>query len=148
MPPVAAATKNVRDGDGMPSISVTRPPMFAGPIERQRYALRSVESRGVVSCACARDVVNAMNATAMARSRRDMMRFSELFEFRCRAGMWRWRGRGTSWVTATPGGGEGEGGGGNCRAGRALPHGDRSLRLQTVHCLGVNRRLGALLAAA
>src|SRR3990172_2004060 len=46
IPPVAAATKNVLDGLGMPSMSVMRPPMVAGPMERQRKAARAVESRG------------------------------------------------------------------------------------------------------
>src|SRR5256885_6884820 len=44
MPPAAAATKNVRDGLGMPATLETRPPMFAGPILRQRNPARSVES--------------------------------------------------------------------------------------------------------
>src|SRR5262245_20256537 len=44
MPPAAAATKNVRDGLGMPATLDTRPPMFAGPRLRQRNPARSVES--------------------------------------------------------------------------------------------------------
>jgi hypothetical protein len=43
MPPDAAAKKNVPD-PGMPSTSVMRPAMFAGPIGRQRNAASSVES--------------------------------------------------------------------------------------------------------
>src|SRR5207237_5246267 len=116
---------------GIPSIGVTRPPMFAGPIERQRYALRSVESRGVVSCACTPDVVNAKSASTTARSRRDMMKFSELFEFRCRAGMWRRFGGPATALQLRAGARAGAGT--NCRPARALPHGDGSLRLQTVH---------------
>src|SRR6266567_5693096 len=44
MPPAAAATKNVFDGLGMPATPETRPPMFAGPMLRQRKPARSVES--------------------------------------------------------------------------------------------------------
>src|SRR4029077_2024723 len=44
MPPAAAATKNVRDGLGIPATLETRPPMFAGPMFRQRNPARSVES--------------------------------------------------------------------------------------------------------
>src|SRR2546425_1272169 len=44
MPPAAAATKNVREGLGMPATLETRPPMFAGPMFRQRNPARSVES--------------------------------------------------------------------------------------------------------
>ena len=47
IPPPAAATKNVRDGEGMPTTSLTRPDVFAGPILRHRKAARVVESRGV-----------------------------------------------------------------------------------------------------
>src|SRR5204863_7495745 len=36
IPPAAAATKNVFDGLGMPVTLDTRPPMFAGPMFRQR----------------------------------------------------------------------------------------------------------------
>src|SRR6266436_5199502 len=45
MPPAAAATKNVFDGLGMPATLETRPPMFAGPMLRQRNPASSVESR-------------------------------------------------------------------------------------------------------
>src|SRR5260221_9954802 len=45
IPPAAAATKNVRDGLGMPATLDTRPPMFAGPMLRQRNPASSVESR-------------------------------------------------------------------------------------------------------
>src|SRR5213078_4949034 len=44
MPPAAAATKNVFDGLGMPVTLETRPPMFAGPMLRQRKPASSVES--------------------------------------------------------------------------------------------------------
>src|SRR2546421_10956233 len=44
MPPAAAATKNVFDGLAMPATLDTRPPMFAGPMLRQRKPARSVES--------------------------------------------------------------------------------------------------------
>src|SRR5712691_12110539 len=44
IPPAAAATKNVRDGLGMPATLDTRPPMFAGPMLRQRNPASSVES--------------------------------------------------------------------------------------------------------
>src|SRR5216110_1133781 len=44
IPPAAAATKNVFDGLGMPVTLETRPPMFAGPMLRQRKAASSVES--------------------------------------------------------------------------------------------------------
>src|SRR5438874_6774776 len=44
IPPAAAATKNVFDGLGMPVTLDTRPPMFAGPMLRQRKPARSVES--------------------------------------------------------------------------------------------------------
>jgi hypothetical protein len=43
-PPAAAATKNVLDGLGIASMSVTRPSKFAGPTVRQRSALRVSES--------------------------------------------------------------------------------------------------------
>ncbi len=49
MPPAAAATKKVLDGLGIPSTSVTRPPMFAGPMDRQRNAASIAESSGVES---------------------------------------------------------------------------------------------------
>lgn len=49
MPPAAAATKNVLEELGIPSMSVTRPPMLAGPIERHRNASRVTESSGVES---------------------------------------------------------------------------------------------------
>src|SRR6267378_2559814 len=45
IPPAAAATKNVLDGLGMPVTLDTRPPMFAGPMLRQRKPASSVESR-------------------------------------------------------------------------------------------------------
>src|SRR6185312_11522273 len=44
MPLAAVATKNVRDGDGMPAILVTRPPMFAGPTFRHLKPARVAES--------------------------------------------------------------------------------------------------------
>src|SRR6266446_3494304 len=44
IPPAAAATKNVRDGLGMPVTLETRPIMFAGPMLRQRKPASSVES--------------------------------------------------------------------------------------------------------
>src|SRR6266568_1044463 len=44
IPPAAAATKNVFDGLGMPVTLETRPPMFAGPMLRQRNPASSVES--------------------------------------------------------------------------------------------------------
>src|SRR5258705_6314503 len=44
IPPAAAATKNVFDGLGMPVTLETRPPMFAGPMLRQRKPASSVES--------------------------------------------------------------------------------------------------------
>src|SRR6266699_6917791 len=44
IPPAAAATKNVFDGLAMPATLETRPPMFAGPMLRQRKPARSVES--------------------------------------------------------------------------------------------------------
>src|SRR5262245_27331591 len=47
IPPAAAATKNVRDGLGIPSMSVMRPPMIAGPIERQRAFASTTESMAV-----------------------------------------------------------------------------------------------------
>src|SRR5437667_3781712 len=45
IPPAAAATKNVRDGLGMPAMLDTRPAIFAGPMLRQRNPASSVESR-------------------------------------------------------------------------------------------------------
>src|SRR6266566_1455259 len=44
MPPAAAATKNVFDGLGIPTTLETRPPMFAGPMLRQRNPASRVES--------------------------------------------------------------------------------------------------------
>src|SRR6266513_1488781 len=44
IPPAAAATKNVLDGLGIPVTLDTRPPMFAGPMLRQRKPASSVES--------------------------------------------------------------------------------------------------------
>src|SRR5438046_4358358 len=44
IPPAAAATKNVRDGLGIPVTLDTRPAMFAGPMLRQRNPASSVES--------------------------------------------------------------------------------------------------------
>src|SRR6266849_1458834 len=44
IPPAAAATKNVREGLGIPATLDTRPPMFAGPMLRQRNPASSVES--------------------------------------------------------------------------------------------------------
>src|SRR5213595_333067 len=44
IPPAAAATKNVFDGLGRPVTLDTRPPMFAGPMLRQRKPASSVES--------------------------------------------------------------------------------------------------------
>jgi hypothetical protein len=44
IPPAAAATKNVREGLGMPATLDTRPAMFAGPMLRQRNPASSVES--------------------------------------------------------------------------------------------------------
>jgi len=44
IPPAAAATKNVFDGLGIPVTLDTRPPMFAGPMLRQRKPASSVES--------------------------------------------------------------------------------------------------------
>src|SRR5688572_28609877 len=43
IPPAAAATKNVRDGLGIPSTSVTRPIMFAGPTCLQRSDASTTE---------------------------------------------------------------------------------------------------------
>src|SRR3954463_13242765 len=45
IPPAAAATKNVREGLGIPTTLDTRPAMLAGPRLRQRNPARSVESR-------------------------------------------------------------------------------------------------------
>src|SRR6058998_2644513 len=60
MPPAAAATKNVRDGLGMPVTLDTRPPMFAGPMLRQRNPARSVESSVIpLAPAAATPVVTA-----------------------------------------------------------------------------------------
>src|SRR5437867_6296864 len=44
IPPAAAATKNVFEGLGMPVTLDTRPPMFAGPMLRQRKPASRVES--------------------------------------------------------------------------------------------------------
>src|SRR5919106_1545749 len=71
IPPVAAATKNVRDGLGMPSTSVIRPAMFAGPMGRQRNAASSVESSGVASWAA-----RAAGAVATARAATTGQRWS------------------------------------------------------------------------
>src|SRR5690349_17847615 len=46
MPPAAPAMKNVVDGLGMPTTLDVRPPMFAGPMLRQRKAASVVESSG------------------------------------------------------------------------------------------------------
>src|ERR1041384_6698874 len=46
MPPAAPAMKNVVDGLGMPTTLDVRPPIFAGPMLRQRKAARLAESRG------------------------------------------------------------------------------------------------------
>src|SRR5919197_976585 len=53
MPPPAAATKNVFDGLGMPTISATRPSKLAGPTVRQRKPARVRESRFCASAAIA-----------------------------------------------------------------------------------------------
>ena len=45
IPPAAAATKSVLDGDGIPATSDTRPCMFAGPMFLQRNPVTVVESR-------------------------------------------------------------------------------------------------------
>src|SRR5512142_1567481 len=44
IPPAAAATKKVCEGLGMPTMLDTRPPMFAGPMLRQRKAESVAES--------------------------------------------------------------------------------------------------------
>ena len=44
IPPAAAATKKVFDGDGIPSTSATRPLMFAGPTCRHLSAVMLAES--------------------------------------------------------------------------------------------------------
>src|SRR6267378_1122414 len=60
IPPAAAATKDVRDGLGMPVTPDTRPPMFAGPMLRQRNPARSVESSVIpLAPAAATPVVTA-----------------------------------------------------------------------------------------
>src|SRR5258705_1980680 len=46
MPPAAPAMKNVVDGLGMPTTLDVRPPMFAGPMLRQRKAAGVPESSG------------------------------------------------------------------------------------------------------
>src|SRR5690242_917235 len=46
MPPPAPAMKNVVDGLGMPTTLDVRPPMFAGPMLRQRKAASVAESSG------------------------------------------------------------------------------------------------------
>src|SRR5919198_189426 len=51
IPPPAAATKNVFDGLGMPTISATRPSKLAGPTVRQRKPARVRESRFCASAA-------------------------------------------------------------------------------------------------
>src|ERR1700738_1215699 len=51
IPPVAVATQNAFGFPGTASMSVTRPAIFAGPIDRHRKPARVVESSGVVSCA-------------------------------------------------------------------------------------------------
>src|SRR5438105_1077766 len=55
IPPAATATKNVRDGLGIPVTLDTRPAMFAGPMLRQRNPASSVES-SVMPPPLARDV--------------------------------------------------------------------------------------------
>src|SRR5881394_3868233 len=60
IPPAAAATKNVLDGLGMPVTLDTRPPMFAGPMLRQRNPASSVESSMMpepLDCGCGTPVV-------------------------------------------------------------------------------------------
>src|SRR5688572_10954149 len=65
MPPAADATKNVRDGLGIPSTSVTRPIMFAGPIERQSAPASTASTRELpVTVAGAADVAGACWAGA------------------------------------------------------------------------------------
>src|SRR6266516_1868114 len=49
MPPAAAATKNVFDGLGIPTTLETRPPMFAGPMLRQRNPASRVESSVILT---------------------------------------------------------------------------------------------------
>src|SRR6266511_4167373 len=85
IPPVEAATKNVRDGLGIPAMSVTRPPMLAGPTGRQRKPARRVESSGAVVWAArgrgdGSAVVSARTARTArtARGRGDMMTASDL----------------------------------------------------------------------
>src|SRR5258708_31254810 len=46
MPPAAPAMKKVVDGLGMPTTLDVRPPIFAGPMLRQRKAARVAESSG------------------------------------------------------------------------------------------------------
>ncbi len=78
MPPAAAATKNVFDGLGMPSTSVIRPPMFAGPMGRQRNAARMEESSGLDTCAGRGEVLANRSAGRSRRARRCITAFSSL----------------------------------------------------------------------
>src|SRR3712207_263793 len=64
MPPAAAATKKVLEGDGMPTTSVTRPSKFAGPTGRHGKPRRVSESS---VWACRADVASVAPA-ARART--------------------------------------------------------------------------------
>src|ERR671919_1029565 len=77
IPPAAAAKKNVRDGLGMPSTSVIRPAMLAGPMGRQRKAARSVESSGAETWAASGAVEKTARAATAGQRRKDIATASD-----------------------------------------------------------------------
>src|SRR5258708_33740355 len=69
MPPAAPAMKNVVDGLGMPTTLDVRPPIFAGPMLRQRKAARVAESSGAAVFAVSGTTTGVAGAARGGRSR-------------------------------------------------------------------------------
>src|SRR5712691_9080823 len=72
MPPAAPAMKNVVDGLGMPATLDVRPPMFAGPMLRQRKAASVAESSGAAVWAV-RGATTAVARTARSGRSREFI---------------------------------------------------------------------------
>src|SRR6185503_4841274 len=70
MPPAAAATNIVLDGDGIPVTSATRPCMFAGPMFLQRNPATVAESSSNDGGACAGACCGAVSRPSAETSER------------------------------------------------------------------------------
>src|SRR6266853_684683 len=80
MPPAAPAMKNVVDGLGMPTTLDVRPPIFAGPMLRQRKAASVAESSGGALCAVRGATTVVARTARSGRSREFIDGLAECWE--------------------------------------------------------------------